>query len=478
MSGQNSRVENRLFHGVTRPKTEINYKNKEVKKMYEQTYNSFPVFQNYRIKELGEGEDKKYKHIFINVFGGAESIMNSLPDLKRKRRYSEKNTINDEKLENNLIRAKSKIYELSYCNNFEYFVTFTLSPDKNDRYDLNKSNERIDQFLRYHGKKTGIKFEKLLIPEMHEDEAWHFHGLLTGIPFEELELFTLKDKLPYKLRKRIRAGEKLYNWLPYANKFGHVVISPVRSKEAISNYITKYINKNIMRSVKEMGAHTYYPSQGLKKSKLIYDNIYDNFKYANSVPEHLPSLYGNDYVKVCTTDYITDDLNYIDEIEEYNEFKNRYGKQVENIDITEFKRYRKLKENENIEDILPIIEKVKFINENKKTAHGGNKITNINENSDKKILPYETQDNSFTKKELDKNITKKNYYSENDNIKIEELQAKYNNETNLTDITVNNTVNEEYVQLSFPAEKHIDGGEQYDNKYSSDGISSGTADTG
>ena len=40
---------------------------------------------------------------------------------------------NDSKLANNLSRAKSKIFELSLCNKWEYFVTFTFDSSKRNR---------------------------------------------------------------------------------------------------------------------------------------------------------------------------------------------------------------------------------------------------------------------------------------------------------------------------------------------------------
>ena len=44
---------------------------------------------------------------------------------------------NDEKLPENIRRAKSKVFELALCNEFSYFCTLTFSQDKvKDRYDL------------------------------------------------------------------------------------------------------------------------------------------------------------------------------------------------------------------------------------------------------------------------------------------------------------------------------------------------------
>lgn len=67
---------------------------------------------------------------------------------------------------------------------------------------------------------------------------------MTGIPPEELKEFTLDMTLPYKLRKKLLEGRKLYSWTPYTNEYGWCVIEPVINHEAVSKYITKYI-KNL-----------------------------------------------------------------------------------------------------------------------------------------------------------------------------------------------------------------------------------------
>lgn len=43
---------------------------------------------------------------------------------------SRKGTVNDEKLANNLARARSKVKELVLCNPWDYWCTFTLDKTK------------------------------------------------------------------------------------------------------------------------------------------------------------------------------------------------------------------------------------------------------------------------------------------------------------------------------------------------------------
>lgn len=53
-----------------------------------------------------------------------------------ERPSKKKGSVNNGKLENNLCRAKSTVRELALCNDWDYWCTFTLAPDKHNRYDL------------------------------------------------------------------------------------------------------------------------------------------------------------------------------------------------------------------------------------------------------------------------------------------------------------------------------------------------------
>ena len=114
---------------------------------------------------------------------------------------------NTEKLSESLSRSRSKVFELSICNDWKYFVTFTLDRAKYDRYNLNKFIKDLSQFIRDYKKKYNTKITYLLIPEKHTDGAWHLHGFLNGLPVEHLTPFSINDKLPIKIIKRLMHGK-------------------------------------------------------------------------------------------------------------------------------------------------------------------------------------------------------------------------------------------------------------------------------
>lgn len=173
----------------------------------------------------------------------------------------------DEKLSSSISRAQRVILEKALCNDWEWFCTFTISDEKADRKDLAAWWSKFSQWLRDQRKK-GHNIRYLLVPERHENGAWHAHGLIAGVPENELISFRKMDKqgyrspdgrrLPWKLRKN-----NYYNWTAYQEKFGFCSFGKLRNPVAAGFYITKYITKEKDRMVQDVGLHTYYVSRGL-----------------------------------------------------------------------------------------------------------------------------------------------------------------------------------------------------------------------
>lgn len=179
---------------------------------------------------------------------------------------------NDEKLPTNIRRAKSKVFELALCNDFTHFCTLTFSPEKvADRYDFDSCMKSFTKWLQnYNYRHAGAAVRYLLIPEEHKDGACHLHGLLSGVPAADLRLFQSDECLPTHILNELSKGHEVYQWKPYDKKFGYCTLSPIRSTEAVSKYITKYITKELGNSIKELNAHMYYHSQGLQQKELVY----------------------------------------------------------------------------------------------------------------------------------------------------------------------------------------------------------------
>lgn len=174
-----------------------------------------------------------------------------------------KNTVNTKKLNNNLVRSKTTVREYALCNDFEYFVTLTLDKNKYNRYDLKKYIKDLGQFVRDYRKKYKSDIQYVLIPEQHKDGAWHIHGLIKGISEHHLINFDNIPNAPKKLKNK-----DYYNFTLYSEKFGFCSLGKIKDIEKVSNYITKYINKNIGEDI-GLGKKSYFSTRGLKKAETI-----------------------------------------------------------------------------------------------------------------------------------------------------------------------------------------------------------------
>lgn len=239
------------------------------------------------LKVYGEGINRKIKLITMKGLR-TEGIE------EEECEVSDRGT-NDFKLCNNISRAKSKVFELAYCNEWEYFFTGTLDKSKYDRKDLEKFHKDITSWIRSYNRYHGTDIKYLLVPELHEDgESWHMHGFLANLPVELLHQFEIGDRMGKYIANKVRNGEIVYNWPAYAKKFGFCDLEPIKSHEAVCKYVSKYINKNLGKCVSEVGAHLYYHSRGLKTASL-WAHGFSDYKFT---PD-----YENDYCKVAWLPY-------------------------------------------------------------------------------------------------------------------------------------------------------------------------------
>ena len=71
-------------------------------------------------------------------------------------------------------RARAKVRRLALSNDFRWFVTLTLDPQKVDRYDPAAVVRKLNQWCSNQVKRKGLCY--ILVPERHKDGALHFHG--------------------------------------------------------------------------------------------------------------------------------------------------------------------------------------------------------------------------------------------------------------------------------------------------------------
>lgn len=178
----------------------------------------------------------------------------------------------DQKTSDNIRRAQRMIEGYALCNDWQWFVTLTLNGKYRSRSDLDKFRLDLSQMIRRIRIRTETSVSYLLVPELHKSgDAWHMHGLFSDLPVSELRLFSEAEKIPPYIRKKLRAGDLVYDWPEYRRKFGYVVVEAVRNRDAAGRYVTKYVTKGMdstARSV-SVGDHLYFVSRGLNAPELV-----------------------------------------------------------------------------------------------------------------------------------------------------------------------------------------------------------------
>lgn len=217
-----------------------------------------------QVIRLGKYYQVKYLSS-VRLSGFEENIPGFGDDLEPLKTYTE--IKNDHKLSNNISRAISTCRNIALSNEWDYFITLTLDPQKYNRYDLVTFHNDLSKFFKKINRKYNCKIRYLLVPEQHKNGAWHIHGLIADIPTILLD-HNKNGFLDFKL---------------YSNNFGYCSIDPVISHIAISLYITKHLSKQIYNGVIDRGEHLYYCSRGLNRGILIKKlrrfQLPDNFHF-------------------------------------------------------------------------------------------------------------------------------------------------------------------------------------------------------
>lgn len=172
-------------------------------------------------------------------------------------------------------RAKEKIFDIAMCNDFEYFITWTLNNDMIDRYDAQLVAQKLKKFLNNLVVRKEVRY--LVVPELHRDGAIHMHGLIAG----QLRMVDSGRKLP--------DGRTIFNMPEW--KLGFSTAIPLDSQKGrVSGYITKYVQKDFQ---KIFGNFYYAGGHGLVRSPEIrvYDVDFDAFNLPVYGPEGVPILF-------------------------------------------------------------------------------------------------------------------------------------------------------------------------------------------
>ena len=174
-------------------------------------------------------------------------------------------------------RLRSRIQELAFSNLWNCFVTFTLDPNKRDRYDIDEF-EALTRHLKYvrHTRCPELRF--MLILESHKDGAFHGHA------FMYLPADFIADEF-------IVNANGYLEWTDISSRFGYMSIKPFDGSPAAVFYVMKYVTKDILPG------RILRTSQGLKGAVVIASNV--DIAFHDSLP-----VYHGDYccIYFCTVE--------------------------------------------------------------------------------------------------------------------------------------------------------------------------------
>ncbi len=216
------------------------------------------IFHNTKAKYYPDGSVRLTvcnKAVFKEA--GYEELTKTYTD-KRPVKYD----TDKESRVDNLNRTRQKKFDIAFLNNFKYFVTLTLDPEKvSDRYDPKAIKKQLIKWLDNAVQRKNLKY--LLIPEHHKDGAIHFHALISAdFKFKDSGIKTTDGRTRYNIPE----------W-----KYGFSTAVELNGKyENVAKYVTKYITKDC---VKIFGNYYFAGGKDLKRDVpcKLFDVDYDSF---------------------------------------------------------------------------------------------------------------------------------------------------------------------------------------------------------
>lgn len=250
--------------------------------------------------------------------------------------YFLKNEENDEEkdyLEKSINRTKTKMSDYVLCNNFTHFVTFTFDPsnskvkNEENRKDLRKMSKLLMTWINSeqinHFRLHGHRFKYLIVPERHKNNAWHFHAIFEDYKNDIQDFYSSKNKYLTvdEIRSKNKKPKNQRGFLPRYT-LGRSEIAPIKDKTKMSNYIKKYITKDL---INEKYKKRYWCSKNLKKPEII-ENIVESSTTISK--EYLLKEY--DYHKIYI---IPKDSEYFRFLKYVNKLQNHFRREKLNIKI-------------------------------------------------------------------------------------------------------------------------------------------------
>ena len=183
-------------------------------------------------------------------------------------------------------RTIKAIYDIARCDRWEWFLTFTFSPERVNRFEYSECTQKLSDWLA-NMRRVAPNMKYIVVPEQHKDGAWHFHGLMKDVKGLQFKFSGHRDK----------RGRRVYNVHDY--KFGWTTATRVTDFRRSSSYLCKYVTKDLCAVTK--GKKRYWHSLNLNTPVVHEFLLNDSFEY--NYMEILRCCEEDVHVKLHNTSY-------------------------------------------------------------------------------------------------------------------------------------------------------------------------------
>lgn len=209
------------------------------------------IIHNTKIKEYPNGD--------YNITVASRAVFKEkgyeLSGDKKEKTSKPKNPANGTR-EDSLRRSKTAVSDIIRLNDFDYFVTLTLSEKEIDRTSPKDIIKKLRIILSNLVERYSLCY--ILVPEYHKDgKSIHFHGFISG-NVKTVNSGTVKApnmEKPIKIETAKRKNIRLEDCKPVYNlpqwKLGFNTAIPItqndRDNTMLEKYVTKYITKDLQK---------------------------------------------------------------------------------------------------------------------------------------------------------------------------------------------------------------------------------------
>lgn len=240
--------------------------------------------ENEKSTLLGVGlhDVKHYAKIYTYPCGVQDIVASSAPDFgakgweesganakRRPRCEAHERKSSDPKgedLERSMRRARGKLRRLALANDFRWFVTLTIDPEKCDSFDGAAVVKKLNAWCSNMVQRKGLRY--ILVPERHKSGRIHFHGFFN-------DCLDIVDS-----GHMDRQGHKVYN-LPQWSLGFTTAIELYDDYTRAVGYVCKYVGK---QGEKPAG-RWYYSGGDLREPEVTYAEI-SPAELLQEYPEH------------------------------------------------------------------------------------------------------------------------------------------------------------------------------------------------